>query len=475
MKGNRCYVGLLLLLGTAFQAQSATAADAEPQFTYSDEWSLVSAPPPAGPYQPVNIDPRVPGPGMVSQMPMAMPPPQAIQPPRIEGGYAAGPDGEMPGRTVVDQAAGNASEAPAIMPPVPGHYAVMPETADTGEAADEDGSLTAQQVPAAGPLQAMEPEQVAAPETADTEEAAGEDGSLTAQQVPAAEPSQAMEPEQVAAPETADTEEAAGEDGSLTAQQVPAAEPSQAMEPEQVAAPETAVTEEAAGEDGSLTAQQVPAAEPSQATEPGLGTAPVAAETEPSMADQGESGLAATTDGENTETGMTEQIPANVTETAADERSQVPLEAGLPPADQQTPGTYAVEESATEMQERPVLRLPAPGYYENMMPPAAGRIAPEPPEGPAARLREQPADQRYPAGGGGYPGYGYYSRPVPSSRNYGYPETSRYPYQSGMPGYMNTPAYGYPRGHEWPRDEYVPPPPVYDSRQYPGEKGRVPR
>jgi hypothetical protein len=45
-------------------------------YHYSNEWSLVSAPPPAGPYRPVNIDPRVPGPGSVE--PMRMFPPRPV-------------------------------------------------------------------------------------------------------------------------------------------------------------------------------------------------------------------------------------------------------------------------------------------------------------------------------------------------------------------------------------------------------------
>jgi len=39
-------------------------------YQYSNEWSLVSAPPPAGPYRPINIDPRVPGPGTVTELPL---------------------------------------------------------------------------------------------------------------------------------------------------------------------------------------------------------------------------------------------------------------------------------------------------------------------------------------------------------------------------------------------------------------------
>jgi len=51
--------GILMLLPLLQVAPFAIAEDAP--FTYSDDWSLVSAPPPPGPYQAVNIDPRVPG------------------------------------------------------------------------------------------------------------------------------------------------------------------------------------------------------------------------------------------------------------------------------------------------------------------------------------------------------------------------------------------------------------------------------
>jgi len=50
---------ILMLLPLLQAADVALAEDAP--FTYSDDWSLVSAPPPPGPYRAVNIDPRVPG------------------------------------------------------------------------------------------------------------------------------------------------------------------------------------------------------------------------------------------------------------------------------------------------------------------------------------------------------------------------------------------------------------------------------
>ena len=52
-------VVLALLLGTAPVLADESAPDSA--FTYTDDWAVVSAPPPPGPYRAVNIDPRVPG------------------------------------------------------------------------------------------------------------------------------------------------------------------------------------------------------------------------------------------------------------------------------------------------------------------------------------------------------------------------------------------------------------------------------
>jgi len=40
------------------------------EFTYTDDWAFVSAPPPPGPYRAVNIDPRVPGVDAIPPLPM---------------------------------------------------------------------------------------------------------------------------------------------------------------------------------------------------------------------------------------------------------------------------------------------------------------------------------------------------------------------------------------------------------------------
>jgi hypothetical protein len=37
------------------------ADDPGQEYTYNDDWAIVSAPPPPGPYQGINLDPRIPG------------------------------------------------------------------------------------------------------------------------------------------------------------------------------------------------------------------------------------------------------------------------------------------------------------------------------------------------------------------------------------------------------------------------------
>ena len=119
------------------------------------------------------------------------------------------------------------------------------------------------------------------------------------------------------------------------------------------------------------------------------------------------------------------------------------------------------EQPATASREQPLFQPPMPGDYDHMMPPAAGRMAPETPvaPGPAVPLQGQAADRA--------PAAGYYGRPMPpAGPGYNY-QAPGYPYQSGAPGYRNMPAYGYPRGQARPDELNVPPPPVYDSMQYP--------
>jgi len=72
MKRRREHVSgpivLSLLLVTAPVLADESAPNSE--FTYTDDWAVVSAPPPPGPYRAVNIDPRVPGVDAIPALPM---------------------------------------------------------------------------------------------------------------------------------------------------------------------------------------------------------------------------------------------------------------------------------------------------------------------------------------------------------------------------------------------------------------------
>jgi hypothetical protein len=53
--------GLLLIDGVMADQQPVDTENQSSFYTYHDDWAIVSAPPPPGPYQSVNIDPRIPG------------------------------------------------------------------------------------------------------------------------------------------------------------------------------------------------------------------------------------------------------------------------------------------------------------------------------------------------------------------------------------------------------------------------------
>ena len=101
------------------------------QYNYTDEWSVVSAPPPAGPYRLVNIDPRVPGMGII-------PPPVPVNAQRMQTDETvssvtsgAPPAAGTAAKTGVNEAGPTSSleqNLPVQLPP-PGHYGQrMPPT-----------------------------------------------------------------------------------------------------------------------------------------------------------------------------------------------------------------------------------------------------------------------------------------------------------------------------------------------------------
>ena len=53
--------GLVLIDAIAAGQQPGEAEIQSSFYTYHDDWAIVSAPPPPGPYQSVNVDPRIPG------------------------------------------------------------------------------------------------------------------------------------------------------------------------------------------------------------------------------------------------------------------------------------------------------------------------------------------------------------------------------------------------------------------------------
>lgn len=95
---------------------------AEEGYSYSEDWALVSAPPPPGPYRPVHLDPRVPGQGAVSSIMMDIPMSESGRPgsPAQAAGQATPPAGMMhgPGR----QSAGG----PAMPYRMPAPYGMRP-------------------------------------------------------------------------------------------------------------------------------------------------------------------------------------------------------------------------------------------------------------------------------------------------------------------------------------------------------------
>lgn len=75
MRINRFHVGVSICL-VQLLASALTSAEGLKEtkpFVYTDDWALVSAPPPPGPYNSVNIDPRVPGQDAAPPIPVEPP------------------------------------------------------------------------------------------------------------------------------------------------------------------------------------------------------------------------------------------------------------------------------------------------------------------------------------------------------------------------------------------------------------------
>lgn len=147
-------------------------AEQELEFTYSDEWSVVSAPPPSGPYRAVHVDPRVPGQGLIppvtSSFEVADPatPSPDVPPGNIDSSSATTPATQPLGTESVDArdqaATGMAVAVPmneesmVIEPPVPA-AAVAPvdavKPAPVVEVPAREMKLVAPMLPPAVPRQ----------------------------------------------------------------------------------------------------------------------------------------------------------------------------------------------------------------------------------------------------------------------------------------------------------------------------------
>jgi len=111
-------------------------------------------------------------------------------------------------------------------------------------------------------------------------------------------------------------------------------------------------------------------------------------------------------------------------------------------------------QAASIVNELPVTEIPAEALNN---PPAAGApVRSHAPDEPAARLNVEQAALPPPVPG-------RYNRMMPAAPAFNYPYPSRYPMQSGYPGYRNTPPMGYYGTPARRPDQQVPPPPVYDA------------
>lgn len=127
-------VSLCLLTTSVLAEESAPSSE----FKYTDDWAVVSAPPPPGPYRAVNIDPRVPGFDATPPLPMDAVttsseeediPAEALANPPAAGIPASPPLQDSPAAALeVQQAAPRMVPGTAgrTAPPSPGYYYPAP-------------------------------------------------------------------------------------------------------------------------------------------------------------------------------------------------------------------------------------------------------------------------------------------------------------------------------------------------------------
>lgn len=109
----------------ADEAMETTPQAMQSEFTYHDDWAIVSAPPPPGPYNSVNLDPRIPGQEENVRPDIGMLAPPAINEDRIADEIVAAPPAA--GQPVIETRppARAARQTPYRAPPMYG-YGKMP-------------------------------------------------------------------------------------------------------------------------------------------------------------------------------------------------------------------------------------------------------------------------------------------------------------------------------------------------------------
>lgn len=148
MNNDCCPAGCVLLL-LSLLAGNVWAMDViEVAAAGDDDWSIVSAPPPPGPYRSINIDPRIPGQDAVSMPGVGRElstsgfiPAEALRTPPAAGGAAplsGGYPSSQPRSYSLDKAPAAAQQqeyvqprqsgAYQLPPPPPGNYAPMPRS-----------------------------------------------------------------------------------------------------------------------------------------------------------------------------------------------------------------------------------------------------------------------------------------------------------------------------------------------------------
>jgi hypothetical protein len=122
---------LILALISSALPVSADEANPTPGYTYKDDWAVVSAPPPPGPYRAVNIDPRVPGAGAIPPLPLDAPgmvekdiPAEALATPPAAGMPTSSPQLESPAASQQPPQQADAQQRP--LPPRGYSYPAQP-------------------------------------------------------------------------------------------------------------------------------------------------------------------------------------------------------------------------------------------------------------------------------------------------------------------------------------------------------------